>query len=707
LSQSSVQSKQISFENRSAYFDDDNSSFYSEQEDPEDLDDAIVGEDLVEDSDSDDDTLQHSNAATRVANDSEFQRQLMQELLKFEQTMTLDSSCLSDCISTDRPLNEQKRNFCVNELLNSESSYVLNLNRIAIFFERPLRSSKLVSRSMLDATFLPLNRMYQLQLTFDRSLQSSRSSDTVGKSLGQVLCDFFENPQLSVVYTSFCSIQSKAVQYIEQQKTSKAELNSLLTSCEQRFAIDVAHIRSQAQPNSLPFHAHLLQPMQRITRYPMLLRDILTLTCNSHPDKALLQRALQKAETLCAQVNDCCRQLESKTRLKWMERHIQRNDLDYLLRFQSDTKLVGPRIVLQAGTLIKIRSGRKLMAFLCNDMLLLTVALSSVGRPIDLNQSDRALRAKYRLYRKPYMLHHLTIVSKSTGGQAPLDERVAQLNGFIVGVKSSGKMLLLQSPQINMTRKWANNLHEAIQVAKRACQKRLDQKHEEAPLLQDLDASSATGDQMTLTLLECNPVYSANLLLFMYCNVSLGFGRDPQGHQQTTRTGTIRQLPTPSESQSRLSWSGSEKSTSSVRVRHLFHKRSSLYQTLLGDTDDLTKVMRGHVKRNASLSDNRSTGRSSLASYSVTFNLTTLFLLPNHELEQQHLVITCFQQSPYSPDKQYGQLILPVLYLKQHSTPSSSVSFFEEPLDLKCPMSSGEQVPKIKFKVQFKSGNYP
>lgn len=692
-----------SFEAAAAYLDDDNSSFYSDTEDePNDEED-----DALDDSDSDEGSAQLTN---RIANDSEFKRQLLQQLLKFEQSLSVQPETTAKAV--DQPFNEQKRNFCINELINSESNYVLNLHRVCIYFEQPLRCSRLVSRSMLDATFTPLNQLYRLQHSFEQQLQSAGSNFSSTKTLGQVLCEFFENGDLSMVYMAFCSKQLKVFHYLASQRLIKSELSVLLSNCEQRFAIDVARTQSQAHCSPIPLHGHLLQPMQRITRYPLLLRDILNHTPLQHSDKVLLQRALDKAEQLCNQVNDHCRKLESEKRLDWMQRHVHTFGLEYVLQFNTETRLMGDRALLQAGILIKITTKRKLMAFLCNDMLVLTIPLSSIGRPTELSQSDRALRGKYRLYRKPYLLHELTIVSESSALNEQLGDRITQLNGFVLGIKSSGKMLMLQSPRINVTKLWAKNLHQAIQKAKVANQLSLNVKHEEAPLLQSFDASMPISGQMTLILLECNNMISTNLMLSMYCVISFGVGTDPTVHSQTTRTALIRQLPTVASVRSRLSWSGNEKLSSSIRIKNLFQKRSSLHEAAednnpnCSDKKRLTpKILPEFVKTNQQVgASSWSSPSASSRTYSATINFMTTFLLPRADLTKHHLVMTFYEQSPYRPDHLFAQTAVPLLYLKQQTAPPLPVSVFDEPLTLKTHKRTG-QIPNIRFKVQFKKQN--
>ncbi|KAA8578844.1 hypothetical protein FQN60_000053, partial [Etheostoma spectabile] len=94
----------------------------------------------------------------------------------------------------------------------------------------------------------------------------------------------------------------------------------------------------------MPLSSFLLKPMQRVTRYPLIIKNILENTPESHPDNSHLKAALEKAEELCSQQ----------------------------LVFNSVTNCLGPRKFLHSGKLFKAKSSKELYGFLFNDFLLLT-----------------------------------------------------------------------------------------------------------------------------------------------------------------------------------------------------------------------------------------------------------------------------------------------------------------------------------------------
>lgn len=123
--------------------------------------------------------------------------------------------------------------------------------------------------------------------------------------------------------------------------------------------------------SGLNLAAYLLVPFQRVTRYPLLIKKIAEYTCEDHADYEDTRNALNVAETLCSRVNEGRRLYENRERLDWMQSHIMLSE-DFDIRFNSQTKLTIHRELVHMGSLTKVNSGKELMAFLCNDILLLT-----------------------------------------------------------------------------------------------------------------------------------------------------------------------------------------------------------------------------------------------------------------------------------------------------------------------------------------------
>lgn len=61
--------------------------------------------------------------------------------------------------------------------------------------------------------------------------------------------------------------------------------------------------------------AFLVKPVQRLCKYPLLLKELVKVTDANHPDHSNLEKALSKVESVVASINDKKRKVEEQERL--------------------------------------------------------------------------------------------------------------------------------------------------------------------------------------------------------------------------------------------------------------------------------------------------------------------------------------------------------------------------------------------------------
>jgi hypothetical protein len=108
--------------------------------------------------------------------------------------------------------------------------------------------------------------------------------------------------------------------------------------------------------------------MQRLTRYPLLIRQILNYTEPS-VDREKIESSLIAAETILEAINESIREQEGQERLAELSKElwVGQGHLD----LTAPTRFMGPRRLLKEGVLIKAKSGRRLRAVLCTDIFIL------------------------------------------------------------------------------------------------------------------------------------------------------------------------------------------------------------------------------------------------------------------------------------------------------------------------------------------------
>uniref|UniRef100_A0A8C2DZ74 Intersectin 2a n=1 Tax=Cyprinus carpio TaxID=7962 RepID=A0A8C2DZ74_CYPCA len=167
-------------------------------------------------------------------------------------------------------------------------------------------------------------------------------------------------------------------------------------------------IASNYRCKGMPLSSFLLKPMQRITRYPLLIKNILENTPSTHADHANLQAALEQAEELCSQVNEGVREKENSDRLEWIQNHVLCDGVIEHLVFNSLTNCLGPRKLLHSGKLHKTKSSKELWAFLFNDFLLLTYTSKQFSSGPDKLFNPNS-NAQYKMYKTPVFLNEVLV----------------------------------------------------------------------------------------------------------------------------------------------------------------------------------------------------------------------------------------------------------------------------------------------------------
>jgi len=122
-----------------------------------------------------------------------------------------------------------------------------------------------------------------------RALQVRRDMSEGGiiRMIGDILC---ENLPCMTAYIRFCSRQLSAAHFLQQLTEESPEFRTIVKQCQ-----------SDPSTNGMPLSSFLIKPVQRITRYPLLIVKILDYTPDNHPDRQNLQEALAKAEEFCTQ----------------------------------------------------------------------------------------------------------------------------------------------------------------------------------------------------------------------------------------------------------------------------------------------------------------------------------------------------------------------------------------------------------------------
>ncbi|XP_023246440.1 intersectin-1 isoform X2 [Copidosoma floridanum] len=403
---------------------------------------------------------------------------------------------------------ERKRQEHIKELIRTEEAYIVDMQLVHEVFEKPLLASMVLTVHEVDKIFINWRDIIACNDSFLRTLRIRRDNSEGGiiRMIGDILCENI--PRMSA-YIRFCSCQISAAKYLQRL----TETNQAFVEVSQRCQQDV-------RTKGMPLSSFLIKPMQRITKYPLLIGKILEYTRAEHPDRQYLQEALAKAEEFCTQVNEGVREKENSDRLEWLQTHVACDGLEEQLVFNSLTNSLGPRKLLHYGILHKSKSGKELVCFLTNDFLLFAQPLKSIPS----NQQfsfERNENQKFKLYRRPIFLQDLILFNElktngignsltNGGGDHTPSEHSRTLR-----LSDSKKDINLVTPSTSECSLWVRRIMEARRQFAENEKSRLQRQRSK-------QAQFKACGRILVTVVEGSSLKNTTGKCNAYCKVSMG-----------------------------------------------------------------------------------------------------------------------------------------------------------------------------------------
>nr|XP_048723617.1 intersectin-1 isoform X3 [Caretta caretta] len=338
---------------------------------------------------------------------------------------------------------ERKRQGYIHELIVTEENYVNDLQLVTEIFQKPLMESELLTEKEVAMIFVNWKELIMCNIKLLKALRVRKkmSGERMPvKMIGDILTAQLPHMQ---PYIRFCSCQLNGAALIQQKTDEVPEFKEFV----KRLAMD-------PRCKGMPLSSFLLKPMQRVTRYPLIIKNIIENTPENHPDHSHLKHALEKAEELCSQVNEGVREKENSDRLEWIQAHVQREGLSEQLVFNSVTNCLGPRKFLHSGKLYKAKSNKELYGFLFNDFLLLT----QIIKPLGSSGTDKVFSPKsnlqYKMYKTPIFLNEVLVkLPTDPSGDEP-----------IFHISHIDRVYTLRAESINERTAWVQKIKAASEL---------------------------------------------------------------------------------------------------------------------------------------------------------------------------------------------------------------------------------------------------
>uniref|UniRef100_A0A8C0T5M6 FYVE, RhoGEF and PH domain containing 2 n=1 Tax=Canis lupus familiaris TaxID=9615 RepID=A0A8C0T5M6_CANLF len=248
---------------------------------------------------------------------------------------------------------EEKR--IVQELLETEKAYVARLHLLdQVFFQellREARSSKAFPEDVVRLIFSNISSIYQFHAQFFLP------------ELQRRLDDWTATPRIGDVIQKLAPFLKMYSEYVKNFERA-AELLATWTDKSAPFQEVITRIQSSEASGSLTLQHHMLEPVQRIPRYELLLKEYVQKLPAQAPDRADAQKALDMIFSAAQHSNAAISEME---RLQDLWEVYQRLGLEGDIVDPSNT-------LLREGPVLKISFRRsdpmERYLFLFNNMLL-------------------------------------------------------------------------------------------------------------------------------------------------------------------------------------------------------------------------------------------------------------------------------------------------------------------------------------------------
>nr|CDS29764.1 intersectin 2 [Hymenolepis microstoma] len=300
------------------------------------------------------------------------------------------------------------------ELIDSEKHYLTDLIEVKEKFYEGLRRQG-VSELRLAQIFCNWTSICEVSEAINKDFQERKPNLKKGEDLiGDILVRHLPK---CMVYRDFCANQDAALENLKKLSEEKKEVAQFLLSCERFMRVQ-----------SMPLSSYFLKPMQRITKYKLIIEKLVNHTPPDHPDYENLEQSLELVSTVLSVCNEAIKNQESFGQIYWLRDHLifDSDTGGFGVCGEDDRRLIDMevevggerrrRLLLYSGTLYKVNSKKELIAFLFTDMLLLAqpVNISASSLPsgnLMLPQKPDATLAKvnFKTYRRGIFLSQIRV----------------------------------------------------------------------------------------------------------------------------------------------------------------------------------------------------------------------------------------------------------------------------------------------------------
>ncbi|XP_076859942.1 phosphatidylinositol 3,4,5-trisphosphate-dependent Rac exchanger 1 protein [Brachyhypopomus gauderio] len=248
-----------------------------------------------------------------------------------------------DQTSKDSDRQLRLRLCVLNEILNTERDYVRTLAFLQSAFLQRIRQTaedqQCLTPEQVKILFSNIEEILGVHLEVLSVLEACLQPEPHPQhALGYVFLQF--RGRFSV-YGEYCSNHEKALRLL-MELNKIPQIRTFLLHCM---------LLGGKKSTDVPLEGYLLSPIQRICKYPLLLKELLKRTPKKHPDYPAVEEALQAMKEVCSNINETKRQMEKLEALEQLQSHIEGWEGTNLTDICTDLLLHGNLLKISAGNI--------------------------------------------------------------------------------------------------------------------------------------------------------------------------------------------------------------------------------------------------------------------------------------------------------------------------------------------------------------------
>jgi len=212
-----------------------------------------------------------------------------------------------------------KRALTVEEILVTEDEYLADLRVLIALFLIPLRQNvfgtseeKILSKEEFRNIFFDVEEIYEVGNNLYKDLKAAfeATDDASDVNIGGI---FINHMEALEKYSKVCTHQQSCTEFLQEalgnsgKKKREKEATPFATFCSE--------VEASAECRHLDLSNFLIKPFQRITKYPLLFRELIKFTDTSHPDHASLLETLDSLNVIINSANEKKRETDEMYKL--------------------------------------------------------------------------------------------------------------------------------------------------------------------------------------------------------------------------------------------------------------------------------------------------------------------------------------------------------------------------------------------------------